>query len=431
MRAALSGLTTRGRSFLAAGLAACLCGLVLGETDLLRVGVFLCVLPFATAVLVARTRYRLSCVRRIEPQRVPVGEPAQVVLRLENLSRVPSGVLLLEDRLPYSLGGRPRYVVNHIESRGVREVAYVVRSDVRGRYPIGPLSLRFADLFGLIELTRSFTTAGALMVTPRVVPLGAMQLAGNRSGGGDSHARSIATSGEDDVTPREYRHGDDLRRVHWRSTARHGELMVRREEQPWQNSGVLFLDSRARAHRGDGPGSSLEWAITAAASIGSRLSRDGFGLRLVTDTGQEVSGYGPHSMTGAPFEGLLLDNLALFTASGALGLTDAVATIARGGSEGLLIALLGELTDSDLQALSRFRRDASTGIAILLDTATWGSVAGNPNAREHAVSLDVLRMSGWRVVSAGAQTQLPTLWQDIAATGRSGRADAARLVGRR
>ena len=271
MRAALSGLTTRGRSFLAAGIAACLCGLILREMDLLRVGIFLCALPIATAIVVARTRYRLSCVRRIEPQRVPVGETAQVVLRVENLSRVATGILLLEDRLPYSLGGRPRFVVNRIESLGVREVSYPVRSDVRGRFVVGPLSLRFADLFGLVELTRSFTTTDALVVTPTVVPLPAIRLGGDWAGGGDSRARSISTMGEDDVTTREYRHGDDLRRVHWRSTARYGELMVRREEQPWQNRGVLLLDSRVTAHRGEGPGSSFEWAVSAIASIGSHL----------------------------------------------------------------------------------------------------------------------------------------------------------------
>ena len=273
MRTALAALTTRGRSFLAAGLAACACGLVLGEADLLRVGVFLCALPLVTAAMVARTRYRLSCARRVEPARVRVGEGAQVVLRLENLSPVPTGVLLLEDRLPYSLGGRPRFVVSRIEPRGVREVSYPVRSDVRGRYVIGPLQLRFADLFGLVELNRSFTSSDALIVTPPVVPLPPVVLGGDWAGGGDSHARSISTMGEDDVTTREYRHGDDLRRVHWRSTARYGELMVRREEQPWQNRGVLFLDFAARVldaqrslHRGAA-------ALSRVLARGARLRR--------------------------------------------------------------------------------------------------------------------------------------------------------------
>jgi uncharacterized protein (DUF58 family) len=414
MRAALSGLTTRGRSFLAAGLAACLCGFILSETDLLRVGIFLCALPIATAVVVARTRYRLSCVRRVEPHRIPVGETAQVVLRVENLSRVATGILLLEDRLPYSLGGRPRFVVNRIESRGVREVAYPVRSDVRGRFVVGPLSLRFADLFGLVELTRSFTTTDALVVTPAVTPLRAIQLGGDWAGGGDSRARSISTMGEDDVTTREYRHGDDLRRVHWRSTARYGELMVRREEQPWQNRGVLLLDTRMAAHRGEGPGSSFEWAVSAVASIGSHLARDGFGLRFVTDIGSEVSGYSAETMAGTPFQGALLDTLALVTMSGGHTLSTGLTSIRRGGGEGLVIAVLGSLTDPDLDALARFRHHASACVAIVLDTSTWTSTQPASRQRDHAQSCALLAGGGWRVLSAGARTDLRTMWNSAA-----------------
>lgn len=419
MRAALSGLTTRGRSFLAAGIAACACGLLLGEVDLLRVGVFLCALPLGTAAVVARTRYRLACARRLEPARVPVGESAEVVLSLENLSRVPTGVLLLEDRLPYSLGGRPRFVVSRIEPRGVREVRYPVRSDVRGRYPIGPLSLRFADLFGLVELNRSFTSTDALIVTPPVIPLPSITLGGDWAGGGDSHARSVSTMGEDDVTTREYRHGDDLRRVHWRSTARYGELMVRREEQPWQNRGVLFLDTRLAAHRGDGPGSSFEWAVTATASVGSHLSQQGFGLRFVTDLGDEVSGYSVDSVTGSSFEGLLLDSLALVEGSRAHDLSAGLSTIRRGGGEGLVIALLGRLTDVDVDALARFRHHAAACVAILLDTNTWTSTPEPETQRTQAHTCALLAAAGWRVVSADARTDLRSVWKGAAASSPS------------
>ncbi|MDQ1494252.1 MAG: hypothetical protein QOG69_735 [Actinomycetota bacterium] len=416
MRAAFSGLTTRGRSFLAAGVAACLCGFFLSETDLLRVGIFLCALPIATAIVVARTRYRLSCARRIEPQRIPVGESSQVVLRIENLSRVATGILLLEDRLPYSLGGRPRFVISRIESRGAREVAYPVRSDVRGRFVVGPLSLRFADLFGLVELTRSFTSTDALVVTPTVVPLPPIHLGGDWAGGGDSRARSISTMGEDDVTTREYRHGDDLRRVHWRSTARYGELMVRREEQPWQNRGVLLLDTRAGSHRGDGPGSSFEWAVSATASVGAHLARDGFGLRFVTDIGNEVSGYSAEAMAGTPFEGVLLDTLALVSTSGGQSLSSGLASIRRGGGEGLVIAVLGSLTDADLDALTRFRHHASACVAIMLDTATWTSSVTSSPHRDHAQSCALLAGAGWRVLSAGARTDLRTMWGSASTT---------------
>jgi uncharacterized protein (DUF58 family) len=321
-------------------------------------------------------------------------------------------------------------VVSRIEPRGVREVSYPVRSDVRGRFVIGPLQLRFADLFGLVELNRSFTTSDALIVTPPVVPLAPLVLGGDWAGGGDSHARSISTMGEDDVTTREYRHGDDLRRVHWRSTARYGELMVRREEQPWQNRGVLFLDTRASAHRGDGPASSLEWGVTAAASVGSHLARHGFGMRFLTDTGEEVYDYSADAMSGTGFEGMLLDSLAMVTPSSGVDLTTGLSGIRRGGGEGLVIAVLGALTDADLEALTRFRHHAAACVAIRLDTATWTTAA--PAApRGHGQTAGLLTGAGWRVLSAPARCDLRVLWREAAVGNRLGGASAGAPTGAR
>ncbi|HEV2089249.1 MAG TPA: DUF58 domain-containing protein, partial [Cryptosporangiaceae bacterium] len=271
MRAALGGLTTRGRSFLAAAAAAALSALVLGEGDLLRVAALLAALPLTAAAALALTRYRLSCTRLVEPHRVQAGSPARVSLRLENLSRLPSGVMLLEEQLPYALGGRPRFVLDRLRARQASTVSYALRADTRGRYDLGPLTVRLTDPFGLCSLTRSFTSTEKLVVTPAVSKLPAVRLAAERIGSGESRARSVAVHGEDDAAPREYRHGDDLRKVHWRSTARVGELMVRREEQPWHATATVLLDTRMGAHRGEGPTSSFEWAVGAAASIALHL----------------------------------------------------------------------------------------------------------------------------------------------------------------
>jgi uncharacterized protein (DUF58 family) len=165
----LAGLTTRGRSFLAAGLAALACGVLFDYKVLLRVGALLAILPLVALMVLARTRYRVSCRRALEPARVGVGQEARVHLRLENVSRLPSGTLLVEDRVPYVLGSRPRFVLNKVEPNGRRRVVYRVRSDVRGRYLLGPLALRLADPFGLVEVrttsarasTGTATTCGA------------------------------------------------------------------------------------------------------------------------------------------------------------------------------------------------------------------------------------------------------------------------------
>jgi uncharacterized protein (DUF58 family) len=427
MRAALAGLTTRGRSFLAAGIAACACALLLGEMDLMRVGLLLCLLPVLSCLAVARVRYRLSCTRRVEPARVQASDTAMVHVRLDNVSRLPSGVLLVEDRLPYTLGGRPRFVLNRVEPRGSREVAYPVRSDLRGRYTVGPMVVRLTDPFGLVELTRSFASTDAIIVTPSFTDLPIVKLGGEWSGGGDSLARAVATAGEDDVATREYRHGDDLRRVHWKATARYGELMVRREEQPWQSRGAILLDTRSRAHRGEGPGSSFEWAVSAAASIGVHLSRLGYDLRLVTDLGSEVTGHAGHAGSdGGPFEAVLLDSLAMVGSSAVKSLLSGVATLRKGGGQELVVAVLGDLSDEDLDQLGRFRHGSSSCVAVLLDTAAWSSSSpghhrgGHAEASTFADRCRLLHTAGWRVLPASPRTDLRRLWTSSASGAQLG-----------
>ncbi|MFC7107399.1 DUF58 domain-containing protein [Nonomuraea rubra] len=334
MRAGMQALTSRGRSFLASGIAALLMAFFLGENDLFRIGVLVTALPLLAAMVVARTRYRLSCARRLDPPRAEVGGEATVTLRLENVTRLPTGLLLVEDTVPYALGVRPRFVLDRVEPRGVREIDYRVRSDLRGRYTIGPLSIRIADPFGLVELTRSFTISDTLVVTPHVAALPHVRLSGEWTGGGDSRTRSVAAAGDDDVAPREYRQGDDLRRVHWRSTARYGELMVRREEQQWQSRGALLLDTRRHAHRGEGPRSSFEVAVSAAASIGVHLAHEGLGLRLVTDQGAE-------HLTDTGLSYSLLDTLAVVRHSPARSLEMGISALRSGGGDGLIVAVLG------------------------------------------------------------------------------------------
>src|SRR5882672_8530499 len=137
MRDAVRGLTTRGRSFLAAGIAVFVTALSLGTPDLQRIAVLLIALPLISAWVVARTRYRLSSSRFLSSARTPAGQESAVTLRLDNISRLPTGLLLVEDRVPYVLGSRPRFVLDRIEPRGRREVTYLVRSDVRGHYQLG------------------------------------------------------------------------------------------------------------------------------------------------------------------------------------------------------------------------------------------------------------------------------------------------------
>jgi uncharacterized protein (DUF58 family) len=203
MRIATRSLTLRGRCTLSAGASATLAGVVLGEADLLRLGVLLLALPLVAAAFVVRTRFRLTCTRRLEPARLAAGSRARAVLRIENVSRLPTGLLLVEDTIPYVLGGRPRVVVERLAPRRPIDVGYHINGGARGRYNVGPLTVRLLDPFGLCELPRAFTTVDTLVVTPRVDALPEAAVRGEWGGAGQSTNRAVSTHGDDDVATRE------------------------------------------------------------------------------------------------------------------------------------------------------------------------------------------------------------------------------------
>jgi uncharacterized protein (DUF58 family) len=413
MREALRGLTVRGRAFLAAGVTAVLCAVVLGQPALTRVGILLAGVPLIAAAVIARSRYRLALVRTVSPQLVAAGQPAQVQLALTNEGRTPSGILLLEDHVPYVLGTRPRFVLEGIGFGWRRQVTYHVRSDVRGRFDIGPMAVRLGDPFGLVELGRAFRTTVPLTVTPRTVPLPSIPLGGAWTGSGDNRPRAFATGSAEDVTVREYRRGDDLRRVHWRSSARIGELMVRREEQPWQSRATLFLDNRTGAHRGLGVASSLETAVSVAASVALHLSHRGFTVRLVTADGEDPESSW-HFRDSERNSGPLLEALAVLQATSRPTIdTGWLADSSRGG---LMVAVFGALDEVDSPVLRRMRQHSSTALAIALDVGGWG---GSPQGTAHqgaAPSLTVvatLSRQGWRAVAMGHHDRPDNVWLDL------------------
>jgi uncharacterized protein (DUF58 family) len=406
MRSLFAGFTTRGRAFVAAGAAALIFGLGLGQRTLLSIGGLLVVLPLICALAATRTKYRIRCSREISPARVPAGQVATVSIRLDNVSRLPTGLLLAEDTVPYSLGTRPRFVLDRIEPNGTRQLSYPIQSDHRGKYPIGPLHIHVADTFGLVRIGSQAARAGTLMVTPAITPLPRTALTGTWLGEGGTRASTAAAAGEDDVVPREYRDGDELRRVHWRSTARRGELMVRREEQRWRNRATVFLDTRGSAHAGRGPASSFEFAVSAAASIGVHLAREGIDGGFITDGG-------PVSTPGSPFEDVLLDTLAVITPSRATSLAAGLAQMPGAGS-GLLVAIVGQLSTDHARHLAAARRTAGPAMVMLLAAATWaGELDGSASWQATQAAAGILAAAGWRTVVVRAGMPLNTAWEAL------------------
>ncbi|HEY0688762.1 MAG TPA: DUF58 domain-containing protein [Kribbella sp.] len=426
MRQALRGLTTRGRAFIAAGATASLCALLLGQKDLLRVGVLLIALPLVAALVVGRTRLRLQVHRSLAPDQVPVGGQATVDLTLTNQGRMPAGLLLLEDRIPYVLGHRPRFVVDRISPNWRRTVSYPVKSDVRGLFQVGPLMLTVADPFGLVETSRTFTRSQHLLVTPRVYKLPTVRLGADRAGSGENRPRAIAAAGEEDATVREYRDGDDLRRVHWRSTARRGSLMVRREEQPWQSRCAIFLDARTTSHHGHGPSASLEWAVSAAASIGTDVIRRGYVTTMLGGpTTLAAITRGTSSAVHQPLTSQQLLTECATVEEHKYAEVGPLLTVDRRTQEpSLVVAILGVCGSEDITALNRWRSNQATGVVLLLDAASWAvgadgtekvtRLSAQTDATEHE-----LRRSGWRVTRVRRGDHLPTVWSTLGL--RSGR----------
>ena len=402
LRGLFGSLTRRGRSFLAAGGAAVVCGLAIPEADLIRVGELLVVLPIVSALIAhrSRSRYRLACTRRLDRPRVAADQPATVTARVENVSRSRTSVLLAEDVISDALGSRPRFALDEIEPGGTRELSYQIRPGTRGKFTVGPLRIRVADRFGLVERTKLFGATNTLVVTPKIFSLPRVAAPRSWLGEGDGGMRTISAIGEDDAVPRTYRDGDSLHRVHWKSTARYGELMVRREEHQWHNSASVFLDTRCCAHSGRGPASTFEFAVSAAASIGAHLSGEGFGARLLTEAG-EIALRGTFSDT-------LLETLAVISPSQEVGL--GVGTTALAAAGGQLIAVAGRLSAEDAAQLAAARRGNAPAMALLLAVPAWTS---GGTCQDTAETAEILSAAGWRVAIATAGTPLAAAWEQL------------------
>jgi uncharacterized protein (DUF58 family) len=209
------------------------------------------------------------------------------------------------------------------------------------------------------------------------------------SGRGDSESPSIAHTGADDVIPRTYLTGDDLRRVHWRATARSGELMVRREEEPWRSTATIVLDRRAGSHRGVFPDTTFEVAVSVAASVAVHLARLGLPVRVLDTSGLTLAS----TEADGDNEGLLLDALALVTPAESGALIDS-APLRRALSDGTIVAVVSDISPADAEIFAGLRGVGGTAAALVIDPAGWGS--DDAAAQAAAMSKAAFTRHGWR-----------------------------------
>lgn len=389
-----ASFSLQGRGLLAGGLTAAVCGALLAERDLIRIGLVTAALPLLALVWLRFAGRRLDVRRRIEPDRIEVGQRATVTLEVEHAG-LPLVDVLLQDSHSRVLGDNPHLTLRHVGRGSGQRVSYSLPGVVRGVFDIGPVTFALSDPFGLAQVQRTAGDTDRITITPRIHQLAPTRFGATWAGSGDSRPRAFAVGNAADVTVREYRTGDDLRRVHWRSTARTGDLMVRREEQPWQARCTLLLDNRTVAHRGSRTDSTLEVAISAAGSIALHLAAAGYQVRFVSASGDEI-GRGWHDGDTALNTAVLLEALALLQRAEQPVLDASWIDDTTGQS--LLIGVFGTLTTADLPYLHRLRRHGVTNHALSTDPATT----------------DFLTREGWRAVHLSAGERLPGAWQELA-----------------
>lgn len=400
-------LTLRGHVFLATGCALILGGVALGFRDVTRVGVLIAGLPLVV-LLFARRPVTLHTAREVVPAMVAPDQVADVTLRVRNDADRATPIAMAEEQLDYSLGDRPRFLLPRMAPGESHQLSYRVRGTARGRHRLGPLGLRIRDPFDLTLRLGIVRDAGELIVLPTVVPLGAASLVGGLGQEG-SVPHLIALHGEDDVSVREWREGDDLRRIHWPATARTGDLMVRQEDRPATRRVVVLLDDRARIGSAPRSSASFEWAVTATASIAQLAADSAASLHLVLG-GRLHSGMA----AGEPLSiGQALLALAMAEPRENLDFLASIDYAADAATTGAVcIAVVAAMDDSTADRLARIRPAGSLALALVqaLD-------ADIPAAQTTAARL---RERGWASTLVLPGTSVPQAWAALQATVRSG-----------
>ncbi len=269
-------MKARGWGVLAGAVVLLGAGFRFGYPDLALLGAAAAV-AFACAVGFAWWRPRLIVDRVADPDRVARGEPARMTLTVRNTSRLRAANLLATDRC-----GGTDVPVPLLRLRPGRDttVDYPVPTYRRGVVPVGPLRVTRGDPLGLISLARTYGDPATVWVHPRIHLLRAVPAGMARSLDGRIDKVPHGTITFDSL--REYVVGDELRRVHWRSSAKVGELMVREQLDTSEPTIVVLLDDRAAAHPEvrDGTAESFETACEAAASIVAAAVREDLPVSL-------------------------------------------------------------------------------------------------------------------------------------------------------
>ncbi len=356
-------LTGRARGLVAAGVALPVVGRLVGVAELTTLGLTALILIGASVALVAFGPLEIEAVRRVVPGRVHAGSPCRVDLHLRNLGRRRSPVIVARD--PFDDGRRwARFRLAPLRTGEGSTAAYRVPTDRRGLFDLGPLQVIRTDPLGLCTRTVEVAGVDTLTVYPRIDRVAALpHTRGADPRGGSVTQASFGPSGQDFHALRPYVMGDDLRRVHWKSSARTEELLIRQDELPWQGRATVVVDLRSSVHD-DG---SFEAAMSAAGSIITACLAAGLELRLLGTDGVDT-GHG----SGRGHLDLVLERLAAWApdpeATHDLARTLAGLALARDSS--LATLTTGRAGPAAVQAAARARRRGSVVVVLDADGPT-------------------------------------------------------------
>jgi uncharacterized protein (DUF58 family) len=270
-------ITPRGYGLLVAGVALLAGGFWFGYPELAALGAAAVVAVLGALGFVA-WRPRLDVRRSVDPDRVMRGEHSRVTLQVRNASRFFGASLVARDRLvpgagasgsrgrTESGGGTVPVPLVRLRPGKVTAVAYAVPTKRRGVIEIGPLEVSRRDPLALVGVVRRYGGSGKVWVRPRVHLIASVPVGLSRSM--DGRIERVPHGSITFAALREYVMGDDLRHVHWRTSARVGELMVRENVDTSLPRVVILLDDRAEAHTMGANGeSTFEAACEGAASV--------------------------------------------------------------------------------------------------------------------------------------------------------------------
>jgi uncharacterized protein (DUF58 family) len=380
-------LTRRGWAVGVGALVLLAAGRLLGIYELFILAAGAVGLLGAGAVVVLARPVDLDAGRVLRPTRVHAGGDSRVELTVRNRGRRTSPVVTVRDSVtpssPTAGGGRrreARFLVAPLRPRHEDRASYRLPAERRGTYRVGPLEAQAVDAFGLWSKVRPIAPVVDLTVYPAVEPLAPVpHTRGDDPTAGAPRPAAVGNAGQDLYGLRPYQVGDDLRRVHWPSTARTGDLMVRQLELPWQGRATVLVDVRAPVHTD----ATFEAAVSAAASIVVASWRAGALVRLTTSDGADSGFAAGH----AHFEALM-EHLAVVGPGRRGGLEPVLANLRRvgnGGSLAVVTTTTAPVTDLDRVAGLQGRFDNLT-VVVVERPGTGGSRGSQQSGRGPGVA---------------------------------------------